>query len=187
VTVPAPWLAALRGATVAARRVGRGLVQQPLTAVRAGVRYCAPYLPRGQYVAFSTRPVILLVKDYAVQHPRTSFLDLLRGLRRHHPHVLYCTSWHVHPGLVDQHLATIRRLERACPGAQVTVLGQTATETALFAARGVATLYCNQNSLADERIFRPLSGMERRFGALYDAQLAPYKRHGLAGESLPWP
>ena len=163
-----------------ARRKARVLLQASIAAVRAGIRFCITPLPRGQYFALSTRPVILLVKDYAAPHPRAAFLGLLRRLRRHRPHVFYCTSWHVHPGLVEHHLNALRRLERACPGVRITVMGQTMTETDLFAARGVQSLFCNQNAFADERIFRPLPAIEKRFAAIYDAQLAPYKRHTLA-------
>jgi len=157
-------------------------VQPAVAAAAANFRRFMPPLPRGQYSALSTRPVIFLVMDYAIQHPRAHFLHLLRQLRRHRPHILYSTSWHVPPGRVQHHLAALSRLERACPGVQTTVLAQTALETASFTDRGARSLFCNQNALADERIFRPLPGVEKRFAAIYDAQLARYKRHALARE-----
>lgn len=154
--------------------------RHPIKALRAIIRHATPPLLRGQYTALSFRPLILIVKDYAINHPRAGVLQLLHRLRRHRPHIYYWSSWHVHPGLVDHHLENLRWIEHACPGVRVTVVGQTAAETALFAARGVDTVYCNQNALADERIYRPLPGIMREFDAVYDATLARYKRHALA-------
>jgi hypothetical protein len=52
----------------------------------------------------------------------------------------------------------------------------------LFAAAGLDAVFCNQNALVDERIFRPLPYVEKCFDAVYDARLNPYKRHHLASE-----
>jgi hypothetical protein len=162
-----------------ARRVLR-FFEPVVGAARAGVQYCRAPLPRGQYVALSTRPVVLLVYDFAINHPRASFLQRLARLVPWRPHVYYVTSWYVHPGDLNRHLANLRRIERACPGCTVTVIGQTAAETALFTMRGLDALFCNQNAFADERIYRPLPDIGKRFMAVYDAKLASYKRHALA-------
>jgi hypothetical protein len=47
---------------------------------------------------------------------------------------------------------------------------------------GLTTVFCNQNALVDKRIFRPLPGVAKRFDAVYDARLTPYRRHRLAAE-----
>lgn len=45
---------------------------------------------------------------------------------------------------------------------------------------GVPADWCNSNALVDERIFYPIPEKPVRFNAIYDAQLAEYKRHHLA-------
>jgi hypothetical protein len=139
-----------------------------------------PPLPRAQYVAISTRPPVFVVWDYAIEHPRAQFFGLLETLADHLPHVCYWPSWRVDESEVDRHLERLRWLHTACCGASVTVMGQSRAETGLFLARGVDALHCNQNALADERVFRPLPFIEKRFTAIYDAKLERYKRHYLA-------
>jgi glycosyltransferase involved in cell wall biosynthesis len=148
------------------------------------VRELLPPEPRGTYAVLSTRPVVLLVNDFAVTHPRDAFLDLLRRLGRRPVQVYYLPSWHVGPGDMPRRLRQIRRIELAGPAVRVSVLGLTPAMVDRFTEAGVDAVWCQQNAFADDRIFRPLPDAERRFDALYDARLEPFKRHALAA-SIP--
>ncbi|MFM6763336.1 MAG: glycosyltransferase [Dolichospermum sp.] len=50
----------------------------------------------------------------------------------------------------------------------------------VFQEYGLKAVFCNQNSLLDEKIFRPISSISKRFDAVYDAKFSLYKRHYLA-------
>lgn len=137
--------------------------------------------PSALYGALSTRPIVLFGQDWSVGDPRSPFQGLLRRLADRPVHLYYNTSWHVDEATVlPQHLARLRVLRRCHPRLTVTVLAQTEDELARFTACGTAAVLCNQNALVDERVFRPLDGVERRHDAVYDARLDRFKRHRLA-------
>lgn len=60
------------------------------------------------------------------------------------------------------------------------VLCNTQEQADLLARAGVSAVLCHQNLSLDERIFRPDPEAKRRFDAVYNAGLAPFKRHLLA-------
>jgi hypothetical protein len=43
-------------------------------------------------------------------------------------------------------------------------------------------IFCNKNCLIDEKLFRILPNVKKRYKALYNAQIASYKRHHLASK-----
>lgn len=63
---------------------------------------------------------------------------------------------------------------------EVIFLCNTPVEHELLGRHGLRRIYCNQNALLDERQYRIVAGIEKRFDAVYNAQLEPYKRHHLA-------
>ncbi len=151
-----------------------------MQSVRRGLARWYP-VPSALYTALSTRPVVLFVQDFTIDGPRSPLNGLLRRLEDHPVHVYYNTSWHVDEATVlPKHLARLRALEPVHTRLSVTVLAQTPTEHALLAAHGVDALFCSQNALADERVFRPLDDVAKVHDAIYDARLDRFKRHRLA-------
>jgi glycosyltransferase involved in cell wall biosynthesis len=49
-------------------------------------------------------------------------------------------------------------------------------------ARGIPAIFCNRNAFLDERVFTVRARPERPFTAVYNARMAPFKRHLLARE-----
>jgi glycosyltransferase involved in cell wall biosynthesis len=47
---------------------------------------------------------------------------------------------------------------------------------------GAEAVFCNQNAFLNEDIFRPLNEIPKEYDAVYNASLAPYKRHHLAAK-----
>jgi len=81
--------------------------------------------------------------------------------------------------------ALIRYLRRHFPdgnGVDLIVLANTAREAEFLAADGIRTVFLNHNAFVDERRFVIRPDIPKRFDAIYDAQLGPYKRHDLAVE-----
>lgn len=58
-------------------------------------------------------------------------------------------------------------------------LCNTQAEVDILHRYGEAAFLHNKTSVASERLFRPLGGSQARFDAVYNAQLAPWKRHEL--------
>jgi glycosyltransferase involved in cell wall biosynthesis len=66
------------------------------------------------------------------------------------------------------------------PRHAVTFLCNTERETELMRAEEFAAVTLNQNCLVDDAVFRPLPEIEPAHDAVYNARLAPVKRHELA-------
>lgn len=77
-------------------------------------------------------------------------------------------------------LAVLHR--RQNPQHRLIFVGNTPKEVGLLQERGEAAFFFNKTALTVEGIFRPLDGMPPDFEAIYNAQLAPFKRHELTLE-----
>ncbi|MCJ2083937.1 glycosyltransferase [Methylobacterium sp. J-090] len=73
-----------------------------------------------------------------------------------------------------------RRFRKAHPNARLIVMANTPEEERLLRKLGVDVRLVPQNMFIDETMYHPIPGHERRFDAIYNAQLAPFKRHELA-------
>ena len=73
-----------------------------------------------------------------------------------------------------------RRFSRAHPWCRLIIMANTLAEERLLRALGVDVYLAPQNMFVDEAMYHPIPGRERRFDAIYNAQLAPMKRHALA-------
>ena len=61
-------------------------------------------------------------------------------------------------------------------------LGNTLRQVETFRKYELNAIFCNQNCFLDERIFKPLPDVERKYDAVYDARIIEIKRHFLAAE-----
>jgi len=144
-----------------------------------------PERSAGPYALVSAEPPIVYVKHWLdeelrVQYRLDALFELLRGRRAW---FLYSWRWWIEePARIE----VVRRLEarhrRRHPGHRFVHLCNTEAQTDRFREAGLDAVFCNQNALCDERVFRPLPGVEKRFDAVYDARLKDYKRHELARE-----
>ncbi|MGE3905195.1 MAG: DUF6492 family protein [Reyranellaceae bacterium] len=75
---------------------------------------------------------------------------------------------------------TYRRWQPLYPNHSLTVLCNTQAQVNLLSRAGVSCILCHQNMFVDEAVFRRDSGESRRFDAVYNAGLVPFKRHLLA-------
>ncbi len=94
-------------------------------------------------------------------------------------HVLVNTAWHV-PYIVADLARFHLQVTTRHPGVSVTFLCQRASDVALLHARGLEALHVHRNALVDETVFRPDATAEKRYAAVHNANLAPFKRHPLA-------
>jgi glycosyltransferase involved in cell wall biosynthesis len=75
-----------------------------------------------------------------------------------------------------------REWQRQYPRHALVVLCNTQEQVALFNRHGMEGLLCHQNMFLDESVFKPIAGEQRRFKAIYNAGLTPFKRHELCAE-----
>ena len=73
-----------------------------------------------------------------------------------------------------------RRFRTAHPRARLIVLANTPGEARLLRGLGVDVHLAPQNMFVDETMYLPMPDQPRRFDAIYNAQIAPIKRHALA-------
>lgn len=71
-------------------------------------------------------------------------------------------------------------LTRIYPNLTFFHLCNTTNQTEVFLEHGLKAIFCNHNCLVDENIYKPLSFAVKKFDAVYDARLVPWKRHYLA-------
>ena len=110
-----------------------------------------------------------VVHHMAAQFPDTPFIFL-------HPLTHSLERWAFAVSLAVQY----RRFQIAHPRARLIVLANTAGEERLLRRLGVDVHLAPQNMFVDETMYVPIPDRPRRFDAIYNAQIAPIKRHALA-------
>lgn len=148
-------------------------------------RYLRADRTTGAYSLLCAAPPIFYVRHWMDERLRlqSCFDPLFDALRSRRAYFLYSWRWWIEaPG----HVAAAKRWEdehrRRHPEHRFVHLCNTTRQWELFGEAGLEAVFCNQNCLADERVYRPLPGAGRRFDAVYDARLKAYKRHALAVE-----
>lgn len=128
------------------------------------------------------RPLILLIPEdtydapelwapffEALRSTKTHFLCLIRGPVERDPSAFKST--------IARYLAEHRA---RYPKHSFTFLANNGTQARLLEEVCLRALLVNQNALVDESVFRVQPEVVKRFDAVYNAQAAPVKRHGLA-------
>lgn len=75
-----------------------------------------------------------------------------------------------------------QRKNRRFPHHDYIYLCNSPREAEMFGEAGLRAVLCNHNCWIDEDLFRPDPTAEKIYDAVYDANIAPYKRHALAAE-----
>lgn len=106
-----------------------------------------------------------------------------RRLRKSPAWFLLSPTWSVEDPYVARHLRDHALLHRLFnPHHRIVFVCNTPAEAAVLHSLGEAAFVYNKTAGVDERLFRPLDGVQNRFDAIYNAQLAPWKRHELTLE-----
>ncbi len=102
--------------------------------------------------------------------------ELFRALGRRPIHALFSFWWTLEPAQI---LAFDQRTGRRFPQVHRHYLANTSADADALRAAGLDAHFINHNAFVDEHLFAPRPA-EARYDAVYDAVLAPYKRHALA-------
>jgi len=115
--------------------------------------------------------------------PLSSLDMLFEYLRDRRAYFLFNWFWQIEE---PRKIAAYHRLEQAhqreYPGHRFIHLCNTTRQIQRFRDAGLEAIFCNQNCLVDESIFRPLPEVAKEFDAIYDGRLIDHKRHHLANK-----
>ena len=88
----------------------------------------------------------------------------------------WCTSEEYIPSIVRKIKETLRRYKKH----RIILLCNELFTVDLFISHGVEAIYCNQNCFVNESVFTINPSAVKIYDAVYNASMAPYKRHELA-------
>lgn len=146
-------------------------------------RYRTAYMGSARLSVLSASPPILYVWHWMDEELRFAYsLDsLFEYLRDRTAYFLYSWAWHIaEPRRVEIVKAFERQHRRRYRRHHFVHLCNSVEQYDAFRAQGLEAIFCNQNCLLDEAIFRPLPTRHPTYDAVYDARLKEYKRHFLA-------
>ncbi len=128
-------------------------------------------------------PLILHLFDYAIWKHDAVLHSIFHQYRRRPVYLLIATSWHLEEA---EDIAGIARRQadhlRTYPNHKIIYLANTEIQCRKMEAAGIRSIFVNHNALIDPAVFRPLPDAEKKYAAIYDAKIAPYKRHELASQ-----
>lgn len=132
--------------------------------------------PRYDFGVISIRPLILYT------HYDDALWPLLQSLRRFQLHCFITCFWSL--TVTDQQAIALRIKQwmQTHPHHHIEHLAPSATELAVLQDLGIPGALCSQNCLVDERTFKVDIHAPKRFRAIYDGRLTPFKRHYLASQ-----
>ncbi|MBX7174808.1 MAG: hypothetical protein K1X72_27780 [Pyrinomonadaceae bacterium] len=139
----------------------------------------------GMYSVVSANPLIFYVarSRNPVSAFRDSYQFLFENLRGKRAYFLCVWYYHIEE---PRHIEVVKQLEnellRQYPNLKFFHLCNTLRQTEVFQQFELNAIFCNQNCLIDERIFKPLPNIGKKYDAVYDARFLKIKRHYLASE-----
>lgn len=125
------------------------------------------------HVISTSPPIVLLTwgRDDSTLH---------QALKERPLTVLYLFYWDIN-GRVEEIAHSIRQTLTRFPKHRIICLCNESHQSADFGRLGIEAIFFNHNALVSEKIFRPQSAaVIKKWDALYNAQLSPFKRIELA-------
>lgn len=148
---------------------------------RMPLRWFERYMIGGSCLVISDDPMILYMSDWTLRDLPLAILSVLRELRKIPVYILSSLSWaHDNPRIINElKFWQGKRLDKF-PNLRIINLANSETEYQVLKDAGLRTAFVNHNALISPLIFRILPEAEKRFDAVYDARVNPFKRHQLA-------
>ena len=135
----------------------------------------------GACLALSADPLVLHVPDWVLDDVPGALLPLFRRYRHGPVYLFVELSWaHDDAWQLDRLARWKAQHGLRYPRHRMLFLANTEVEHRMMTARGLGSAWVSRNVFADPGTYRPLPGSEKRFDAVYDARVCPFKRHALA-------
>ena len=135
----------------------------------------------GDCIVLSADPLVLYVSDWVLEGAPGALLPVFRQHRSRPVTLLVELSWSRDD---EWHVDVLARWKarhtRSHPNHRMIFLANSEAEHRRLAARGLGAAWVSRNALVSPVTFRPLPDLAKRFDAVYDARVCPFKRHELA-------
>jgi hypothetical protein len=160
------------------------LLFRPLwTANMLPIRLLSPLMRGGDCNVLSSDPLIIYVKDWVMRDQPFALLPVLQQYKNQTVHILVSLSWNHDDQLhIQQMIQWQTQYLRRYPLHRIIYLSNSTAEHGALASSGLKTVLVSSNAFVSPEIFKPLPESEKRFDAVYDARINPFKRHTLATE-----
>jgi glycosyltransferase involved in cell wall biosynthesis len=175
------------GLTVVLLRLGVENKLKTWAATDLPTRWLDPYMRGGDCQVFSYDPLIIYVPDWIIRYKPVALLRVLRQFSNRNIYLLILLSWaHDNPYLIKQLTLWQERHLRRYPRHRIIFMANSEAEHRMMTAAGLMSAWVSHNAFVSPAIFRYLQESDKRFDAVYDARVDPFKRHKLAAaiESL---
>lgn len=147
----------------------------------APFRWFERYMLGGNCLVMSYDPLVIYMPDWAIRDMPLAILPVLRELRQKPVYLLISLSWaHDNPWNIDSLKIWQKKHLNKFSGHRVIIIANDETEYQMLRNAGLQTAFVNHNALLSPLTFRILPQVEKRFDAVYDARINPFKRHQLA-------
>ena len=135
----------------------------------------------GDCLVFSADPLVIYVKDWVIRYRPGALLPFFRQSRHRVVHLLISLSWaHDSDTMIEQLKLWLAQHLRRYHSHRVIFMANSEAEHRMMTAAGLENAWVNGNAFVSPAIFIALPGSEKRFDAVYDARISPFKRHDLA-------
>lgn len=129
-------------------------------------------------------PLILYMFDFVLWSEDNALLPVYNRYRDRPVYLLVAFSWFYEE---PSHIADVVRMHgqhmRRYPGHRIIYLANTENQRRVLEAAGLRSTFVNHNAFVDPEVYRPLPEVPKRFDAIYDARVDPFKRHHLAAKT----
>ena len=159
-------------------KLGKKLQTWAAGALPTGLFY--PLMRGGGCRVFSSDPFIIYVKDWVIREQPLALLPVLRQFNHRVVYILVSLSWcHEFPRRIKQlTLWQAQHLRRFPRHRSIFMANRNGVPQAGSCRAGNGLV--SSNAFVSPAIFRPLPESKKRFDAVYDARINPFKRHNLA-------
>jgi len=127
----------------------------------------------------STNPIII-VTVYNLGKYCRFFPELLQRHRAYF--IIICWDAIESEKTVKQLKSEHNEYKKKFPEHELIYLCNSARQHTLFKKFQLPCIFCNQNAFLDENIFKIVPDAKKKYDAIYNARLAPFKRHYLASK-----
>ncbi|NJK93347.1 MAG: glycosyltransferase [Blastochloris sp.] len=131
----------------------------------------------------SREPWVVYLREFHLRNQSNEIHKHLKSLRRSSATFLVSLSWSHHSESVVLRLVReLREWREKYPHFNWVVLTNTKEEALNFQQQGQASEWVHHNAFVDPTVFSLQSKVKKKWDAVYNAALSPYKRHELARE-----
>lgn len=133
------------------------------------------------FLLISAEPLIIYTPSTLVELLYASLEPIYNHLQDESAYFLKSWYWDMETPSDVEELKNLENIHiNKYPKHQFIHLCNTLPQQEIFLKYKLKALFCNQNCLIDDSIFRPISSIAKVFDAIYDAKLTAFKRHYLA-------